>query len=89
MNMCGVSATYHRPGRAWREAPRAKRAVRKIFGILMPFCLIPCRLLALAAMGRPRGTLRAQKRKWLSGARFARTDACSGALRAQAYLLPR
>jgi hypothetical protein len=47
----------------------------------MPFCLIPCRLLALAAMGRPRGALRAQN-GW-PGARFARTDACSGALRAQ------
>jgi hypothetical protein len=53
----------------------------------MPFCLIPCRLLALATMSRPRGALRAQKR--LLGARFARTDACSGALRAQAYRLPR
>jgi hypothetical protein len=48
------------PARRGREAPRAKRALRKMFGISMPFCLIPCRLLALAAMGimggRPRGT---------------------------------
>jgi hypothetical protein len=48
------------PARRGREAPRAKRALRKIFGISMLFCLIPCRLLALAAMGRPWGELRAQ-----------------------------
>jgi hypothetical protein len=76
----------YQPAGAWREAPRAKRALRKSFGISMPFSVllvISCRLLALAAMGRPRGAaFRAQKRLW--GARFARTDACSGGLRAQA-----
>jgi hypothetical protein len=55
--------TPRRPG-AWREAPRAKRALRKNFGTSMPFCLIPCRLLALAAIGRPQGALRAQTAVW-------------------------
>jgi hypothetical protein len=40
-----------RPARTWREAPRAKRALRKNFEISMPFCLFPDRSLALAAWG--------------------------------------
>jgi hypothetical protein len=57
----------------------AKRALRKIFGISMPFCLkIPCRLLALAAMGRHGpSTERASRANRPSGApRFARTAPC-------------
>jgi hypothetical protein len=40
--MCGVSATDRPKPGAWREARRAKRALRKFFGISMPFCLIAC-----------------------------------------------
>jgi hypothetical protein len=75
------------PARSGREAPRVKRARRKVFGISMPFCLIPCRLLALvAAMGRPRGALRAQ-----TGCRGRASRArppARGTLRAQGMCLP-
>jgi hypothetical protein len=60
-----------------------KRALRKLFGISMPFCLITCRLLALAAMGRPRGALRAQ-----SGCR-ARASAAQGPLLGARFVLRR
>jgi hypothetical protein len=74
--MCCVSATD--PPEPGAEAPRAKRALRKIFvGILMPFCLIPCRLLALTARGR------------LWGARSRAETAVGGALRAHGSLLGR
>jgi hypothetical protein len=69
-----VRRISYRPAEAWREAPRAKRALRKIFGISMPFCLIPCPFLLGSPCHEPRGALRAQNR--LSGARFARMDAC-------------
>jgi hypothetical protein len=64
------------PARSGREAPRAKRALRKNIGISMPFCLIPCRLLALSlslGLGHGPSTGRVSRANRLSGARFART----------------
>jgi hypothetical protein len=69
------------PAGTWREAQRAKRALRKNIEISVPFCLIPHRLLV-----RPAGiVLRAQFS--LLGARFACTGSVAllcalGALRA-------
>jgi hypothetical protein len=70
-----------------RSATRGARPPKKIhrdFDAVLPRSLSFA--FALAAMGRPRGASRAET---AVGARFARTDACSGALRAQAYLLRR
>jgi hypothetical protein len=72
-----VLTSGYRPARVWQEAPRAKRALRKIFGISRPSCLNPCCLLDLTATERAAREYQLAIKK--KGVLFASKEAGSGA----------